>query len=84
LHCRPVRSDRYDPLDDKDDLRFGTLAPARRASDKPTAIACLRLVTFLPERPLRRVPRLRSRIVFSTLLWALLPYLVIMSPLAIA
>jgi hypothetical protein len=63
-----VLSDRYDPLDDEDDLRFGTLAPARRASDRPIAIACLRLVTFLPDRPLRKVPRLRSRIVFSTLL----------------
>jgi hypothetical protein len=63
-----VHLDRYDSLDDEDDLRFGTLAPARRASDKPIAIACLRLVTFLPDRPLRRVPRLRSRIVFSTLL----------------
>jgi len=31
---------------------FGTLAPARRASDNPIAIACLRLVTFLPDRPL--------------------------------
>jgi hypothetical protein len=30
------------------------------------AIACLRLVTFLPERPDRRVPRFRSRIVRST------------------
>jgi hypothetical protein len=41
---------------------LGTLAPARRASDKPIAIACLRLVTFLPERPLRSVPRFRSSI----------------------
>jgi len=73
-----VSRDRYDPLDDKDDLRFGTLAPARRASDRPIAIACLRLVTFLPDRPLRKVPRLRSRIVFSTLLWAFLPYLAMM------
>jgi hypothetical protein len=62
------RGDCYDPLFDEDDLRFGTLPPARRASDRPIAIACLRLVTFLPDRPLRKVPRLRSRIVFSTLL----------------
>jgi hypothetical protein len=40
--------------------RFGTFAPERRASDKPIAIACLRLVTLRPERPLRSVPRLRS------------------------
>jgi hypothetical protein len=73
-----VHVDRYDPLDDEDDLRFGTLAPARRASDSPIAIACLRLVTFLPDRPLRNVPRLRSRIVFSTLLRAFFPYLAMM------
>jgi hypothetical protein len=44
------------------------LAPARRASDKPIAIACLRLTTFLPDLPLRNVPRLRSVIVFLTVL----------------
>jgi hypothetical protein len=65
---RPVHRDRYDPLDAEDDLLLGTFAPARRASDRPIAIACLRLVTFLPDRPLRKVQRLRSRIVFSTLL----------------
>jgi hypothetical protein len=30
------------------------------------AMACLRLVTFLPELPLRNVPRFRSRITFAT------------------
>ena len=30
---------------------FGTFAPSRRASLKPIAMACLRLVTFLPDRP---------------------------------
>ena len=44
---------------------FGTLAPARRASLRPMAIACFLLVTFLPE-PLRSVPCLRSCIVFLT------------------
>ena len=39
------------------------------------AIACLRLVTFLPDPPLRSVPRLRSRITFSTFSDAFLPYL---------
>src|SRR5689334_7092883 len=34
----------------------GTLAPFSRASDKPIAIACLRLVTFFPLLPLRNVP----------------------------
>src|SRR5262245_14210610 len=57
-------------------LRFrGTLPPARRASASPIAIACLRLVTFLPELPLRSVPRFRSRITFSTFCEAFLPYL---------
>src|SRR4029078_4683080 len=37
--------------------RAGTFLPARRASDRPMAIACLRLVTFLPLRPLLSVPR---------------------------
>jgi len=55
----------------------GTLAPALRASERPIAIACLRLFTVLPERPLFNVPRLRSRITFSTLLCAFFPYLAI-------
>lgn len=38
----------------------GTLAPERRASDSPIAIACLRLVTFLPLRPLFSLPRFIS------------------------
>ena len=52
----------------------GTLAPARRASLKPMAIACLRLRTFLPDRPERSVPRFRSRIARSTFFDAFLPY----------
>jgi len=47
-------------------LRGGTLAPARRASDRPIAIACLRLLTLRPERPLRNVPALRSCMTFFT------------------
>ena len=35
---------------------FGTFLPARRASDNPIAIACLRLLTLRPERPLFKVP----------------------------
>src|ERR1700743_2289671 len=38
------------------------------------AIACLRLVTFLPELPLRNVPALRSFITFSTFFWLPLLY----------
>ena len=41
---------------------FGTFAPSWRASDSPIAMACSRLLTRFPERPLRSVPRLRSRI----------------------
>src|SRR5688500_8662748 len=52
---------------------FGTLAPDLRACDRPIAIACLRLFTGLPERPLLSVPRLRSCIAFSTFLLAFLP-----------
>jgi hypothetical protein len=55
--------------------RLGTFPPSRRASDSPIAIACLRLVTFLPERPDRSVPCLRSCMAFSTLFEAFLPYL---------
>jgi len=57
-----------DFLDDDffDDFPFlGTLAPALRASDSPIAIACFLLFTFLPD-PLRKVPCLRSCMVFST------------------
>ena len=46
---------------------FGTFCPAARASDRPIAIACSRLFTFRPERPLVKVPRLRSRIARATL-----------------
>jgi hypothetical protein len=58
-----------------DDDFFGTLPPAFLASDNPIAIACLRLLTFFPERPLLSVPALRSCIAFLTLLCAFLPYL---------
>lgn len=68
-----------DVLRDDDFLR-GTLPPARRASDNPIAIACFRLVTFLPDRPLFNVPRLRSCIAFSTFFDAFLPYFAIGPP----
>jgi len=44
----------------------GTLAPFARASESPIAIACFRLVTRLPLRPLRSVPCFRSLIARST------------------
>jgi hypothetical protein len=53
---------------------FGTFAPERRASDKPIAIACLRLFTFLPERPLFSVPRFLSCIARLTFDDAFRPY----------
>src|SRR6516165_237098 len=51
------------------DLR-GTFFPSLRASERPMAMACLRLVTFFPLLPLLRVPRLRLRIARSTSLEA--------------
>lgn len=42
--------------------------PSLRASDKPIAIACLRLVTFLPLRPLFSLPLFISCISRSTFL----------------
>src|SRR3954471_7854584 len=53
----------------------GTFPPARRASESPIAIACLRLVTFFPELPLFSVPALRSFIAFPTFSDAFFPYL---------
>jgi hypothetical protein len=65
----------FDPFFDP--LRAGTFAPASRASESPIAIACFLLVTFLPERPLFKVPCLRSCIARSTFSLAFLPYLAI-------
>jgi hypothetical protein len=57
-----------------DDFLGGTLPPPRRASDSPIAIACLRLRTLRPERPLFSVPALRLRIARPTLADAILEY----------
>jgi hypothetical protein len=57
------------------DFLRGTFLPARRASDSPIAMACLRLLTVLPDRPLRSLPRFISRIVFLTFRPAALLYL---------
>ena len=59
---------------DFDLRRFGTFRPFLRASERPIAIACLRLVTFFPLRPLRSVARLRLRIARATSLEALREY----------
>jgi len=53
---------------------FGTFARAARASESPMAIACLRLVTLRPERPLLNVPALRSFIARPTLADAFFEY----------
>lgn len=63
-------------LCEDDELLFlGTFFPSRRASDSPIAIACLRLFTFFPLRPILRRPRLNSCISRSTFLLALGLYL---------
>src|SRR6187549_2647961 len=53
---------------------FGTFLPSALASERPIAMACLRLVTFLPERPLFRVPALRFFIARATLAEAFFEY----------
>src|ERR1700754_1330768 len=53
---------------------FGTFFPSARASESPIAIACLRLLTFLPDRPLFSVPALRFFIARPTLADAFLEY----------
>ena len=54
---------------------FGTFLPLALASDSPIAIACLRLLTFLPERPLFSVPALRFFIARLTSADAFFEYL---------
>jgi hypothetical protein len=53
---------------------FGTFLPLARASESPIAIACLRLLTLRPERPLFNVPVLRFFIARLTSLEAFLEY----------
>jgi hypothetical protein len=60
-------------LNPYDGLR-GTFAPARRASESPIAIACLRLLTFLPDLPDLSVPSFISWTARSTFCEALGPY----------
>jgi hypothetical protein len=55
----------------------GTLAPFFRASDKPIAIACFRLFTFLPDRPDVKDPFFFLRIALATVRWAFFEYLAI-------
>src|SRR5580692_3044579 len=53
----------------------GTFSPFLRASERPIAMACLRLVTFSPLRPLLSLPSCISCISRSTCLPAPLLYL---------
>src|ERR1700682_239520 len=53
---------------------FGTFFPSALASESPIAIACLRLLTLRPERPLCKVPALRFFIARPTLADALFEY----------
>src|SRR3954467_5081743 len=62
----------------------GTFLPSARASERPIAIACLRLLTFLPERPLFKVPALRFFIARPTLADAFLEYFRAMTILPVA
>jgi hypothetical protein len=61
----------------------GTFFPSRLASDNPIAIACLRLLTLRPDRPLFKVPALRFFIVRLTLADAFFEYLRAMTLLPI-
>ena len=70
---------RLEDLREDDRLR-GTFAPDLRASDRPMAMACLRLVALRPERPLFNVPLLRSRMALPTFFDALLLYFGIVAP----
>jgi hypothetical protein len=63
---------------------FGTLAPAALASERPIAIACLRLLTLRAERPLLSVPALRFFIARPTLADAFFEYLRAMIILPVA
>jgi hypothetical protein len=53
---------------------FGTFLPSALAPERPIAIACLRLLTLRPDRPLFRVPALRFFIARPTLAEAFFEY----------
>ena len=59
------------------DFFLGTFAPLFRASERPIAIACLRLVTFFPLLPLFNVPFFFSCIALFTFFWAPFEYFAI-------
>jgi hypothetical protein len=59
----------------------GTFAPFSRASDKPIAMAYLRLFTVLPDLPLFSAPSFFLCIAFSTLSCAVFEYFAIIQKL---
>ncbi len=69
-----LEDDFFELLFFADDFFFGTFAPALRASDSPMAMACFRLVTFFPLRPLFSFPLFFSRITRATFFCAFGPY----------
>src|SRR5688500_9053564 len=71
-----LRDELFRELVFRDERFRGTFAPLLRASERPIAIACLRLFTLppLPPRPLFSVPFLRRRIALATVLLASRPY----------
>ena len=84
LRLEDLRCDLLEDFLRLDDFFFdfleGTLSPSFRASDSPIAIACLRLFTFLPERPLFNFPCLYSSITFFTFFCVFFPYLAMTAP----
>ena len=64
------------------DRFFGTLAPFLRASERPIAIACFLLLTFLPDLPLLSVPALRFFMARPTFFAAPLEYFLFFAFLA--
>jgi hypothetical protein len=63
---------------------FGTFLPSALASESPIAIACLRLLTLRPDRPLFNVPALRFFIARPTLADAFFEYFRAMNILPVA
>jgi hypothetical protein len=63
---------------------FGTFLPSALASERPIAIACLRLLTLRPDRPLFNVPALRFFIARPTLADAFFEYFRAMNILPVA
>jgi hypothetical protein len=84
----PLEAFAPDDFDDEDlelepfelDFLAGTFSPSLLASERPIAIACFLLVTFLPE-PVFSVPRLNSCISSSTFSCDFLPYLAMFASL---